>query len=360
MHGIRTSMCSYLENTCNSALSEDISSYAQQLLILESTDPAGIIVMFPMPTSFIYNVENYYKLYDIISTSVWPQYTCPRPNSMRIVDIDGRSLSTARGFFYPWLKGHSERLIGTIEDIVKHFDLKKGIPLMSNLVIPTNVNSIIVSGNTGSGKSLAVQAISEFLLHTPNTRVIYIDPKKSAGARWARGHPEINLIIPKTKERLEEYLIRVTDLLAKEVNRIFDSQDNLYKHSTKVDTNASEINQTRTWIILEELEALEAFGTKRELDNLFHQILLISLLGREAYTNILISVQVPRNDILPVPIRSQMICRIQLGRIDKSTTTYLFPDMDHIMMPYSGPGVGICDINGSGVQAIAMPTIHHY
>lgn len=357
MRGIRTSICRYLENACNSALSEDVSSYSQQLLILESADQTGIIVIFPMPSSFVYNQENYYKLYDIISIAAWPDYTCPRPNAMQIANIDGRSLSTARGFFFPWQKGHSERLTGSVDSILKQVDLDQGLPLMTHLVLPPNINSIIVSGNTGSGKSLAVQAISEFLLHTPNTRLIYIDPKKSAGARWARGHPEVKLVIPQDGERLEEYLIRVTELLSVEARRIFKNQDTLYKNSNKIDTNAQEINQPKTWIILEELEALEAFGTKKELDSLFHQILLICLLGREAYTNILISMQVPRNDILPIPIRSQLLCRIQLGRIDKSTTTYLFPDLDHIMMPFRGPGVGICDINSGGVQPIAMPTI---
>ncbi len=357
MIGIRTKICEYIENACNSSLTEDVSSYSQQLLILESSDKSGVIAIFPMPTTFIYNAENYYKLYDIISIAVWPDYTCPRPNAMQITDIDDRSLSTARGFFFPWQKGHSKRLTGSADKILSQFDLTQGIPLMSNLIIPSNINSIIVSGNTGSGKSLGVQAISEFLLHTSNTRLIYVDPKKSAGARWARGHPEVKLLIPEEGERLEEYLIRVTAFLSKEVQRIFKNQSNLYLHSQKIDTNVGEINQPKTWIVLEELEALEAFGTKKELDNLFHQILLICLLGREAYTNILLSMQVPRNDILPIPIRAQLLCRIQLGRIDKSTTTYLFPDLDHIMMPYRGPGIGICDINGIGVQPIAMPTI---
>lgn len=357
MNGVRNSMCEYLENACNSVLSDGLSSFTQQLLILMTLAPLGVIVIFPLPSAFVYNNENYYKLYDIISVALWPKFTCPRPNGMHIATLDGRSLSTARGFFYPIRKGHADRLVGNMEQVVKSFDLTKGIPLMNGLTIPSNVNSIIVSGNSGSGKSLGVQAISEFLRRTPNTRIIYVDPKKSAGARWARGHPEVTLIIPDDNERLEEYLIRVTQVLSKEVKKIFEVQNNLFMHSDKVDSNAGDIKQLKTWIIIEELEALEAFGTKKELDALFHQLLLISLLGREAYTNLLLSMQVPRNDILPIPIRSQMRCRIQLGRIDSSTTTYLFPDLDHIMMPYNGPGIGICDIDGTGVQPIAMPTI---
>ncbi|WP_283111782.1 chromosome partitioning protein ParA [Lactobacillus gallinarum] len=357
MHGVRNGVCEYLENACNSVLSEDVSSFTQQLLILMSLVPMGIIVVFPLPTSFVYNTENYYKLYDIISIALWPDYTCPRPNTMRIATLDERSLSTARGFFFPIKKGHANRWKGTIDQIVKSSDLTQGIPLMNGLIIPSKINSIIISGNSGSGKSLGVQAISELLRRTPNTKMIYIDPKKSAGARWARGHPEVTLVIPEENERLEEYLIRVTQVLAKEVNKIFKVQNNLFHQSSKIDSNAGDIRQIKTWLVVEELEALEAFGTKKELEALFHQLLLISLLGREAYTNLMLSMQVPRNDILPVPIRSQMRCRIQLGRIDSSTTTYLFPDLDHIMMPYNGPGIGICDIDGMGVQPIAMPTI---
>ena len=138
------------------------------------------------------------------------------------------------------------------------------------------------------------------------------------------------MIISKDKERLEYFLIRVTELLSNEVNKIFQVQNTLFMHTTKVDSNAGDIKQVKTWIIIEELEALEAFGSKRELDALFHQLLLIALLGREAYTNILLSMQVPRNNIFPIPIRAQMACRIQLGRIDSSTTTYLFPGLDHL------------------------------
>lgn len=357
MIGIRTDICGYLENTVNSALTQELSSYVQQLMILESTDPSGVIAIFPMPTSYVYDAPNYYRLYDIISVAVWPKYTCPRPNTMQLATLEDRSLSTSRGFFFPWKKGSSKRLVGNISEIVKKFDLSQGIPLMTNLIIPANVNSIIISGNSGSGKSLAVQTISEFLRMTSNTKLVYIDPKKSAGARWARNYPDITLIVPKEGERLEEFLIRVTEILANEVKNIFKVQNNLFQHSNKVDSDAGEIGQSKRWVIIEELEALEAFGTKRELDNLFHQLLLISLLGRESYTNLILSMQVPRNDILPIPIRIQMNCRIQLGRIDSSTTAYLYPDLDHIIMPYHGPGVGICDINSSGVQPIAMPTI---
>ena len=359
MHGIRTKICAYLENVCNSALSENVSSYAQQLLVLVSLNPTGAIVVFPLPSAFVYNTENYYRLYDIISVAVWPEYTCLRPGSMQIATLEDRSLSTARGFFFPWKKGFSTRLTGTVDEILQGVNLNEGIPLMTQLTIPAKVNSIIVTGNSGSGKSIAVQSISEFIRRTPNTRIVYVDPKKSAGARWARGHPEIELVIPEDGERLEDFLLRVTELLSREVNNIFGVQNILFLHSKKIDSDAGEINQVKTWIIIEELEALEAFGNKRQLDALFHQLLVISLLGREAYTNLLLSMQVPRNDILPIPIRAQMACRIQLGRIDSSTTTYLFPDLDHIMMPYSGPGIGICDINGMGTQPVAMPTIKY-
>lgn len=357
MRYVRNQLCEFLENTCNSVLSDEISSFSQQLLILMSPTPLGIIAVFPLPSAFVYNNENYYRLYDIISIALWPDYTCPRPNSMRITTIDGRSLSTARGFFFPLKKGHAKRLVGNIDQIVRNIDLASGIPLMDGLVIPSDINSIVISGNSGSGKSVGVQAISEFLRRTPNTELVYIDPKKSTGARWAKQHSDVNLVVPKENERLEEFLIRVTQVLSHEVINIFKVQNNLYRDSTKIDTNASEINQPKRWLIIEELEALEAFGTKKELEALFHQLLLISLLGREANTNLLLSLQVPRNDILPIPIRSQMRCRIQLGRIDSSTTTYLFPDLTNLVMPYSGPGIGVCDIDGTGVQPIAMPTI---
>lgn len=119
MRVIRTEICGYLENVCNSSLTEELSSYDQQLLVLVSLNPTGTIVIFLLPSSFVYNSENYYNLYDIISIAVWPEYTCLRPSSMQIATLEDRSLSTAGGFFFPWEKGHPKRLVGTVDDLVK-------------------------------------------------------------------------------------------------------------------------------------------------------------------------------------------------------------------------------------------------
>jgi len=118
----------------------------------------------------VYNSENYYKLYDIISIAVWPEYTCLRPSSMQIATLEDWSLSTARGFFFPWKKGHPKRLVGTVDDLVKQVNLQNGI---QNPTIPQKVNSIIITGNSGSGKSLGVQSISEFIRCTHNILELY-------------------------------------------------------------------------------------------------------------------------------------------------------------------------------------------
>lgn len=359
----------YIENVLDAALSDDASTIKQSYKVKIKDKPSGIIFIPRFPTNLILNSEMYYKIYDIVSTAVYPNYTCIRPSSMQIVEVANESLSTARGFFYPWKKGKSKRLVGKLDNILANYDLQKEIPLMDGITVGRNATSYIVSGNTGAGKSVAIQYLIRTLRKTTNrsrtkrAKIIVIDPKKSDGARYAKHHADIELVVPDMNDRPEDFLIKVTEKLAGLVHELYRRQELLYQNSTRISTDANEIDVVPIWLFIEEMGAitLGLSSNSRQVKDFFEELELIALLGRESLIGFILTSQIARNDVIPIPIRSQANVRILLGRIDKSTVQYLFPSMtDGLSIPIGGKGTGIVEINDGrhfGAEPIAMPTI---
>lgn len=239
---------------------------------------------------------------------------------------------------------------------------------MNGMVVGPKCRTFALSGNTGSGKTDGATYISECFRHTTSVsgkpaKVIFIDGKNSSGARWAKRHPEVQLIVPEYGERQEDFLVRVTNALSIVIDEMRLTQEKLSKSTSKISVDANEIDKAPTWITISEFEAMTLDSNSKLTKILLRQLELIALLGRESLTGFCLDLQVARNDVLPVPIRSQIGCRILLGRIDSSTTVYFFPDLGNIVMPYTGPGTGIIDINDGqhfGVMPIALPTITEY
>ena len=362
MLGIRTENCEFIEDVCNSALSEEMSSLRGSLLILESLNPAGILVVVPLPAPFVYSADNYYLLQTIIAAAVLPEHVCVRAHNMLLVTLENRSRSSSRAFFYPWV-ANRQRLVGSFSEVCKKMDKSKGVEIMTNLYIPNSAHFIALTGPSGSGKSVATRYICQ-CLYDKGDSLTLIDPKKSTGARWARGKPEVSLLIPESGERLVDFLIRVTKLLHQEVKITFQNQNELYEKSRRIDTNYSEINSHKRWIVLEEIEALEAFGSKKQIDSLLREILLLALLSREANTAMLITSQNIRGDVFPIPIRNQIDCSIMLNESQDSTIKNMYPGIESLPQPFIGPGTGFIDLNittrniaDNGLQPVAMPTI---
>lgn len=359
----------YIQTVLDAALSDEASTIKQSYKVENMEDPPGLLFIPRYPTNLILNSETYYKIYDIISTAIYPHYTCIRPSSMQVLEVDSSSISMARGFFYPWKKGKSKRLVGSLENILSVYDLQKEIPLMDGITVGRNATSYIVSGNTGAGKSVAIQYLIRILGRTTNrsrterAKVIVVDPKKSDGARYAKRHPDIELMVPNVGDRPEDFLVRVTEKLADIVQELYRRQDLLYQHSSKISTDANEVDASPIWLFIEEMGAitLGLSPNSRQVKDFFEELELIALLGREALIGFVLTSQIARNDVIPIPIRSQANVRILLGRIDKSTVQYLFPSMsDGLSIPIGGKGTGIVEINDGkhfGAEPIAMPTI---
>lgn len=352
----------------NTTLANDADSLKASFIVLQVYDNDGLIVLFPQPSTLIYDEETYFKIYKILSPTLWPAYTMPRPPAMRLVSLDDKSMQMSRAFYYPFTKGSSKRLTGTIDDILDTFNPNKGIKLMEGITVGPKCRTFALSGNTGAGKTLGVTYLNECFRRTTSfsgkpSNLILIDAKKSSAARWAKKHPEVELLVPEVGERQEDFLVRVTTRLGQVVDHMREVQDVLFEDTNEIDVDASVIDTQPTWVTISEFESLTIDSTSKLTKILMRQLELIALLGRESLTGFCLDLQIARNDVLPIPIRAQIGCRILLGRIDSSTTTYFFPDLGSIVMPFNGPGTGIIDINDGhheGVMPIAMPTVTQY
>lgn len=368
--GNKTEICRYCETVLNTTLSDDVDSLKASFVVLESSNKYtnGLMIIFPQPSVLVYDSATYFKIYDILSPTLWPKYTLPRPSGMMLVSVDDKPITMSRAFFFPFIIGSPTRLRGTIKQVLGSFNVNRGIKLMDGMVVGPKCRTFALSGNTGSGKTDGATYISECFRHTTSVsgkpaKVIFIDGKNSSGARWAKRHPEVELIVPKYGERQEDFLVRVTNVLSKVIDDMRLIQDKLSKATTEISVDANAIDEAPTWITISEFEAITVDSSSKLTKILLRQLELIALLGRESLTGFCLDLQVARNDVLPVPIRSQIGCRILLGRIDSSTTVYFFPDMGSIVMPYTGPGTGIIDINDGqhyGVMPVALPTITEY
>lgn len=370
MQGKHTSICSYIENVLDSALSDEASTIKQSYIVLEVLkEPCGFLFIHRYPTKLVLNTDLYYRIEDIVSSAVFPKYTCIRPSSMQLVEVDDQSLETARALFFPWHLGKNKRYVGTVASILDKTSVNKAIPIMQGMSVDNKATTWIISGNTGSGKSYGLRFLEEVFsrqtsrLGDKPSQLILIDPKKSDGARYAKKHSSIKLVVPNVNDRPEDFLIKVNEILAATVQTMYLRQHKLYLNSKKISTSASELDEYPIWVIIEEMASLTLglSPSSRQVKDLFRELELIALLGREALIGLVITSQIARNDVVPIPIRSQMNVRILLGRIDKNTVQYLFPSMtDGLSIPIGGAGTGIIEINDGkhyGVEPVSMPTI---
>ncbi|EEJ43067.1 type IV secretory system conjugative DNA transfer family protein [Leuconostoc mesenteroides] len=347
----------YLEEVLNQSLSSEESSIKQSFKLYLGDN--GVEFRPRLPSSLIMDSNLYFEIYDILSFALYPEYTLIRPASILFKINDG-PLETARSFFFPWKIGQSKRLIGTVSELLASQSPNR-ISVMDGIEYDFNKGvHVVITGPTGSGKT---QALRFFLEVTHKLgQLILIDPKKSDGARWAKKHADVSLVVPNKGDRPEDLLPRVTETLSNALQIINERQDALYTDTDKVSANYLDLGFEPIFLCIDEVASL-CIGLKKSLLNDFHSLLLqISLLGREAGIFLILSLQEARHDLLPVAVRSQMGVRILLGRIDKNSAQYLFPELhsSDFPLPSGGKGTGIISINDGehfGIEPVAMPTI---
>lgn len=373
MRGIRTSLCNYITQVVDARLAfevRDQSSINHSYMFLEEQTSKGLLFILRYPSGMKLDAATYFNLYDIIAPAISKEKTMIRPLTFQLVQIDNMPLETSVGFFFPWRNGHATRLVGSVNEIISHYDLSKEIPIMNGMSAGTNIRSYLITGNTGSGKTEAFKYFEQVFSKTTNlsgtksAKVIIFDSKKGAGSRWAKkNNPEIELIIPKTGDRPEDYIPRCNQKLEEIVNEMNHRQDQLYKFSNNITTDASELDVPPIWVMFEEFEGVTLGMSPRssQIQDLYRLLTLIALLGRESLVGLCITSKIARNDVIPIPIRSQMLVKILLGVIDSTSTSYLFGDLSNeIPLPIGGKGSGIISINDGyhyGIEPVEMPTL---
>ncbi|WP_249905714.1 chromosome partitioning protein ParA [Lactobacillus amylovorus] len=374
MKGTRTAICDYITQVVDARLAveaNDQSSISHSYVFLEEQSGQGLLFVLRYPSGMKLDAKTYFDLYDIIAPAISKEKTMIRPLTFQLVPIDNMPIETSVGFFFPWRNGRASRLVGSINEVLSGYDLNQEIPIMKGMTAGTNVRSYLITGNTGSGKTEAFKYFEQVFSRTTNrsgtksAKVIIFDSKKGAGSRWAkRNNPEIELIVPKEGDRPEDYIPRCNRKLEQIVSEMNHRQDELYNFSNRITTDANELDVPPIWVMFEEFEGVTLGMSPRssQIQDLYRLLTLIALLGRESLVGLCITSQIARNDVIPIPIRSQMLVKILLGVIDSTSTAYLFGDLsDNIPLPIGGKGSGIISINDGyhyGIEPVEMPTIY--
>lgn len=373
MFGRHTQLCDYISRVVDARLSflySDQSSVSSSYAFLEEENNTGLLFVLRYPSGMQLDSKTYFQLYDIIAPAISSVKTMIRPITFQLVQIDGEPLEMSQGFFYPWRDGKAKRLVGKIEDVLNNYDLRKEIPIMEGMTVSRKVSNYLITGNTGSGKTEAFKYLTQVFAKTTNisgtkkAKVIIFDSKKGAGSRWAKkNNADIELIVPNKNDRPEDFIPRINSKLSEVISIMNQRQDALFNNFNSVTTNANELDVPPIWIMFEEFEGVTLGLSPRssQVQDLYRLLTLIALLGRESLVGLCITSQIARNDVIPIPIRSQMMVKVLLGVIDSNSTTYLFGDLsDDIPLPMGGAGTGIISINDGkhyGIEPVEMPTI---
>lgn len=323
----------------------------------------GIYFIPILPTTYVINEELYNRLFAILSVGLMPEYTLLRPLTMQIVTFNDEDISRQRALYFPFYKGQPERLTGSINDMIQ-LTLQTGeIPLMK--AMSTKPVHILVSGNTGSGKSYFLKTLYRECDALGDT--IVIDPKASDLARMTKIHPAKKTVIPDFTNNNDKgigsrYLSKVVDVLKSAEVEMYARQGQLFVKSTKVSTDYKELGMKPLFIFIDELAALMT-GSNRQIKQDFVDTLTrLAVLGRESGIYLVLSLQSARAEFVPDIVRQQCSLKVLLGRINRQTAQFLFPELTDVpMIPMGGKGTGIVSIAGdprySGIQPLATPTI---
>lgn len=351
----------YITNVIDASLSSEDSSAKRSYKI--ETQESGFQFVPRMPSSLILDSALYYKIFDIVAAAIYPAYTLIRATTMQLVERTD-NISMARAFFFPWKKGVPRRLIASNYEELPSIQNRYEVMLMEGMSYDLRqAPHFSLTGSSGSGKTVATLYLLNIFLHKlgKHGRLILIDMKKSHAARWAIRHPEVELLVPSSGDRLEDFLPKVTEKLSEVINEMNRRQDFMFQHPNLKISDYSLFGDP-IFVVIEEAQAL-IVGLKRNiLETYQSQLKLLFALSRESNITMGIITQSAMADVFGgSQVRNNIGVRILLGRVDKETTQFLFPELtSDFPLPIGGKGSGIISISDSnhwGIEPISMPTI---
>lgn len=303
------------------------------------------------PCAYVLDNNLYQQIFQILSTSAYPKLTFLKQPSAYIVKRDNASINTSRAFRFPFFKGTPERLtfqrLNDVDVQNESFELMKNYRIDFNRIV-----HCLIAGSSGSGKSYAltylISVISKF------AHISVVDPKCDTISRYCLNH-NIPVLYQEREFSSDEFVSKVNTLLKIELETIYQRQAELLE-------NPSKKFQHRC-LVIDELLALTSLTSKNVKDNFFALLSNIALLGRATSVHLILVSQRMDTTALPIAVREQANVLIQLGLINRKTTTFLFPDLESetgLVIP-NGKGTGIVQVidgvTAPNVMPLLIPTI---
>lgn len=318
---------------------------------------------FPGPIQGMYS-----KIFDNLAPALWPDYQMERSLTPQIMINRTNDFGRKRGYFFPFTKGSLRKIESTYDRYIKIVQTVGNvftIPLMARnngfLSINTRISPhIAISGPTGSGKSQLAELLM-LALSSMGNKVILIDPKWDS-ARISRIDHNIISICPKPSDTSDAYLDHVCQVLESILRNLRKRQQLLFC-KYPLGTDFADAGLKQIVIAVDELAAVSNGANRKIIKKFFALITALSLLSRSSGGElILISQQFNATNVLPSIVRDQLCVRIQLGRLDRRSISFLFPELDGDLLfnPRSGKGSGIISILGGDHNGAIVPFASPY
>lgn len=330
-----------------SSSSTETTSYSGSFDI--SVSEKGFAFIPRIPASYIVDTSLYENIFKIANVVSYPFYTVVKKSTMNLISWSAHDFHSRRALWFDWLP------VNTRVRVSKHYISKNRshkIPIMSHFWVDfDSVTSILIAGNSGSGKSYFLSYLLNYLHGLSEKSKIsdlfVIDPKKDSPARWCKARG-VDCIFPTKEGATSDFVADITEALSRFVKIIYERQDTLYQ---KPDTDFSHI-----CIVIDELLALTESIPKKLKDAFFSMISTISLMGRSTKVHLILVSQRFDASTIPVVVRQQANFKIQLGVISSATTRFLFEDLDPagILIP-TGRGTGLVSFNDNRKLSQVLP-----
>lgn len=320
-----------------SSSSTETTSYSGSFDI--SVDENGFAFVPRIPASYFIDNGLYESIFKIANVVCFPFYTVIKKPTMNLISWSADDFHSKRALWFDWMP------VNTRIKVPESYILKNRshiIPIMSHFFVDFNsVTSILIAGNSGSGKSYFLSYLLNFLYgmnhRSKISDLFVIDPKKDSPARWCKAY-NVDCLFPTKQGATTDFVADVTEVLSRFVKIIYDRQDQLYENSS--------IKFPHVCIVIDELLALTENIPKKLKDSFFSMISTISLMGRSTNVHLILVSQRFDANVIPVVVRQQANLKIQLGVISSATTRFLFEDLDPagILVP-TGRGTGLISFN---------------
>ncbi|WP_169311637.1 FtsK/SpoIIIE domain-containing protein [Oenococcus kitaharae] len=226
-------------------------------------------------------------------------------------------------------------------------DLALAINLGYGMVYnPAKAPHILVSGGTGSGKSVFISFLVLELLKRKSDLYV-VDPKHSDLSALKSYLPDGHVATS-----LNE-IAKATRLVVEEMQRRYDEMN--APENFKYGSNFQGHNYRSVWLLFDELAGFQAMGATKEarstIQEVMNNLTQIVLLGRQAGCFLLFSAQQMNSNTLPTELRDNLGCRIALGANSSEGYRMVFGGhIPEVIPQTSVKGSGLIYIDGTGKQ----------